>query len=134
MRRALIPQFYSQFGATKTGFWDKGKDEIQDFIDKHKCNTVCHALGLNWVEDDKNDPLQDLLGRKAQNDPLQDLLGRKAQNDLLQDLLGRPGRNVMAVENLVTSGGGKGKERARTQDGKTALTSIMVRGDSDDDK
>ncbi len=92
--------------ATKTGFWDKGKQEIDVFQKKHKCNTVCQALGLNWDDDDNDDesPLQG-LGR-----------GGKA-------------RNVMAVENLVNkSAKGKGKAKVGPRDGTSAMTSIMVGG------
>jgi hypothetical protein len=30
-----------------SGFWDKGQSGIRQFLKEHKCNKICHKLGLN---------------------------------------------------------------------------------------
>ncbi|KAF9456117.1 kinase-like domain-containing protein [Collybia nuda] len=43
-----------------SGYWDKGKSEIDKYLAQHRCNSVCQSLGLNK---------QDILGSRNEPTP-----------------------------------------------------------------
>ncbi|TBU22806.1 hypothetical protein BD311DRAFT_811181 [Dichomitus squalens] len=58
------PQAHSDWDS-KTGFWDKGKPEIDVFEAEHKCNALCRSLGL--VSSDKRPAVKQPTGTQTRN-------------------------------------------------------------------